>query len=73
MPVLINGRPDMHYVSTSYIERQNLTMWMQPRRFTRLTNTFGAEMANLKAAVALYFACYNFCGAHIEVWPKSFL
>lgn len=64
MPVRISGKPDMRYVSTSYIERQNLTMRMQMRRFTRLTNAFSKKLANLKAAVALYFAHYSFCRVH---------
>jgi len=71
MPVPITGRPDMRYVSTSYIERQNLTMRMQMRRFTRLTNAYSKKLANLKAAVALYFAHYNFCRVHstLKVTP----
>lgn len=64
MPVPIMGHPDMRHISTSYIERQNLTMRMQMRRFTRLTNAFSKKLANLKAAVALYFAHYNFCRVH---------
>lgn len=51
-------------VSTSHIERQNLTMRMQMRRFTRLTNAFSKKLTNLKAAVALHFAHYNFCRIH---------
>ncbi len=64
MPTRIMGRPDMRYVSTSYIERQNLTMRMQLRRFTRLTNAFSKKLANLRAAVALHFAHYNFVRIH---------
>jgi IS1 family transposase len=64
MPTRISGRPDMRYVSTSYIERQNLTMRMQLRRFTRLTNAFSKKLANLRAAVALHFAHYNFVRIH---------
>jgi IS1 family transposase len=64
MPTRITGRPDMRYVSTSYIERQNLTMRMQLRRFTRLTNAFSKKLANLRAAVALHFAHYNFVRIH---------
>jgi IS1 family transposase len=60
----IMGNPDMEYVSTSYIERQNLTMRMQMRRFTRLTNAFSKKLENLKAAVALHFAHYNFVRVH---------
>jgi len=51
-------------VSTSYVERQNLTMRMQMRRFTRLTNAFSKKLENLKAAVALHFAHYNFVRVH---------
>jgi IS1 family transposase len=60
----ISGSPDMAYVSTSFIERQNLTMRMQMRRFTRLTNAFSKKLDNLKAAVALHFAHYNFVRVH---------
>jgi 23S rRNA G2445 N2-methylase RlmL len=51
-------------VSTSHIERQNLTMRMQMRRLTRLTNAFSKKVDNLKAAVSLHFAWYNFCRVH---------
>jgi len=64
MPVRVTGEPDMRYVSTSHIERQNLTMRMRMRRFTRLTNGFSKKLANLKAQVALHFAHYNFCRIH---------
>ena len=60
----INGNPDPRYVSTSYVERQNLTMRMQMRRFTRLTNAFSKSLRNLKDALALHFAHYNFCRIH---------
>jgi IS1 family transposase/transposase-like protein len=59
-----DGRPDPAHISTSHIERQNLTMRMQLRRFTRLTNAFSKKLDNLKAAVTLYFAWYNFCRTH---------
>jgi IS1 family transposase/transposase-like protein len=59
-----DGRPDPAHISTSYIERQNLTMRMCLRRFTRLTNAFSKKLENLKAAVTLYFAWYNFCRVH---------
>src|SRR5438874_2554644 len=52
------------HISTSFVERQNLTMRMAIRRFTRLTNAFSKKLANLKAAVALHFAYYNFCRVH---------
>ncbi len=58
------GEPKLHHVSTSYIERQNLTMRMQMRRFTRLTNAFSKKLENLKYAVALHFFYYNFIRVH---------
>jgi transposase-like protein/IS1 family transposase len=58
------GNPDAEHISTSYVERQNLTMRMQMRRFTRLTNAFSKKLENLKAAIALHFAYYNFCRVH---------
>jgi len=61
---IIDGRPDPDHISTSYVERQNLTMRMQMRRLTRLTNAFSKKLENLKAAVALHFAYYNFCRIH---------
>ena len=61
---IIDGRPDPDHISTSFVERQNLTMRMAIRRFTRLTNAFSKKLANLKAAVALHFAYYNFCRVH---------
>ena len=78
-----DGRPDLDHICTSHVERQNLTMRMQMRRFTRLTNAFSKKLANLKAAVALHFAHYNFCRIHSslrvtpamaagissEIWP----
>jgi IS1 family transposase len=64
MPTRVTGNPDRRYISTSYIERQNLTMRMQIRRFTRLTNAFSKKLPNLKAQVALHFAHYNFVRVH---------
>jgi len=58
------GMPDYDRICTSHVERQNLTMRMQIRRLTRLTNAFSKKWANLKAAVALHFAYYNFCRVH---------
>jgi hypothetical protein len=51
----IAGTPELAHISTSYIERQNLTMRMSMRRFTRLTNAFSKKIENLKAALALHF------------------
>ena len=62
--VRIIGKPDPNYVSTSYVERQNLTMRMTMRRFTRLTNAFSKKVENLAHAVALHFMNYNFCRIH---------
>jgi len=60
----ISGSPDVRYISTSYIERQNLTMRMSMRRFTRLTNAFSKKMENHFYAIALHFVYYNFCRIH---------
>ena len=60
----IMGKPDFAHVSTSYVERQNLTMQMSMRRFTRLTNGFSKKTENLAAAVALHFMHYNFAWIH---------
>lgn len=60
----IKGNPDDESVSTSYVERQNLTMRMSMRRFTRLTNAFSKKVENLAHAVALHFMHYNFCRVH---------
>jgi transposase-like protein/IS1 family transposase len=59
-----SGDPDPNHISTSFVERQNLTMRMAIRRFTRLTNAFSKKLLNLKMAVALHFAYYNFCRVH---------
>lgn len=61
---IIKGNPDREHISTSYVERQNLTMRMHMRRFTRLTNAFSKKLENLKAAVALHFYHYNFMRVH---------
>lgn len=60
----ITGNPDPAHISTSHVERQNLTMRMQMRRFTRLTNGFSKKVDNLKAAVAIYYMHYNFARIH---------
>lgn len=60
----IEGKPDPEHISTSYVERQNLTMRMGMRRFTRLTNGFSKKIENLAHAVALHFVFYNFGRIH---------
>jgi IS1 family transposase len=61
---VINGNPDPSKISTSYVERQNLTMRMGMRRFTRLTNAFSKKVENHAAAVALHYMYYNFGRVH---------
>jgi IS1 family transposase len=87
LPIPVSGNPKPFLISTSHIERQNLTIRMQLRRFTRLTNAFSKKLENLKAALALHFAWYNFCRIHsslritpamaaqvtTEVWPLASL
>ena len=60
----IEGKPDPKHISTSYVERQNLTMRMSMRRFTRLTNGFSKKAENHAHMVALHFMYYNFCRIH---------
>lgn len=61
---VISGQPDYAHVSTSFTERQNLSMRMGMRRFTRLTNAFSKKLENHEYAVALYFVYYNFARIH---------
>jgi len=60
----ISGDPDRAHVSTSYVERANLTMWMGMRRFTRLTNAFSKKVENHAHMVAIFFTYYNWCRIH---------
>ena len=60
----IEGDPDPKYVSTSFAERQNLTLRMSSRRFTRLTNAFSKKIENHALSVALHYMNYNFCRIH---------
>ncbi len=60
----ISGKPDPKHISTSYVERQNLTMRMHMRRFTRLTNAFSKKLENHIAAISLHFLYYNFVRIH---------
>jgi IS1 family transposase len=66
----IVGAPDPEHISTSYIERQNLTMRMGMRRFTRLTNGFSRKAENLASAVSLHFMHYNFVRPHITLTKR---
>jgi len=64
IPTPISGNPKLSRISTSHVERANLTVRMHLRRFTRLTHGFSKKLANLKAAVAVFVAWYNFCRVH---------
>ena len=67
IPTSVFGNPDPDKICTSHVERQNLNIRMAMRRFTRLTNGFSKKWENLKAALALYFAYYNFCRIHSTI------
>ncbi len=69
--VRVIGNPDPKHISTSYVERQNLTMRMNMRRFTRLTNAFSKKVENHRHMLAIYFMYYNYCRVHqtIRVTP----
>jgi hypothetical protein len=60
----VSGAPDPAHIATSYVERQNLTMRMGMRRFTRLTNAFSKKVENVVHAVSLHFMFYNFARPH---------
>lgn len=66
----VTGNPDMSKLSTSFVERQNLTMRTQIKRFTRKTNAFSKKVENLKYAVSLHFMYYNFCRPHQSLNEK---
>jgi len=70
----VQGKPDYEAISTSFVERQNLTMRMGMRRFTRLTNAFSKKLENHEYALALYFMHYNFARSHKTLsnpYPKG--
>jgi IS1 family transposase len=64
VPTIITGTPDPEKICTSHVERNNLTMRIFLRRLTRLTLGFSKKLENLKYAIALHFAYYNFCRVH---------
>ena len=68
---LVMGSPDLNKISTSFAERQNLTMRMSMRRFTRLTNAFSKKIENLEHAVALHFMYYNYAWPHNTLARKG--
>lgn len=67
----VTGNPDEKAVSTSFVERANLTIRMHSRRFTRLTNGFSKKVENHAHAVALHFFAANFCRAHMTLTKKA--
>lgn len=68
---IVTGNPDKKHISTSCVERQNLTMRMSMRRFTRLTNAFSQKIENHMHAISLHYMYYNFCRIHksLKVTP----
>lgn len=68
---VVMGDPDPAAISTSHVERQNLTMRMSMRRFTRLTNGFSKKLANHEAQVALHFMHYNFARPHSSLHGRT--
>jgi transposase-like protein len=64
VPNPVSGNPDLAHISTSHVERSNLTVRMHLRRFTRLTNGFSKKLSHLKAAVNVFMAWYNLCRVH---------
>jgi IS1 family transposase/lambda repressor-like predicted transcriptional regulator len=69
--VVVTGDPDESKISNSYVERQNLTMRMGMRRFTRLTNAFSKKVENHAHAISLHFMHYNFCRPHQTLTKKA--
>ncbi len=68
---VVARNPDLTKASNSYVERQNLTMWMGMRRFTRLTNAFSKKVENHAHAISLHFMHYNFCRPHQTLTKKA--